>query len=458
MMEDTIAIILAAGEGKRMKSNLSKVVHKVLGKTIIKRVCDAVYNAGIKKCIVVVGHKEEQVREELGDLVTYVLQKEQLGTGHAVMQAKEYLKDAKHVVVLSGDAPLITANTIKNTIEKSVHNHESATIISADFDEPDGYGRIKRSKSGEVIGIVEHKDATEEEREIIEINSSMYCFDAKALHDALGKIKNNNSQKEYYLTDVIEIMIKEGLKVDTYKVDENYEISGINDRIQLASANAIAKALCNEKHMKNGVTIIDPNTTYIDETVEIGKDTVIYPGNILEGKTKIGENCVLGQNNRIIDSEISDNVDIMSSVVKESKIGHGTHVGPFAYLRPNSVVGENARIGDFVELKNSNIGNNTKVSHLTYVGDSDVGSEVNFGCGTVTVNYDGINKTRTTIGNKAFIGCNTNLIAPVKLGDGAYTAAGTTVTDDVPENALVIGRARQEIKEGWAKGKTKVNR
>lgn len=232
----------------------------------------------------------------------------------------------------------------------------------------------------------------------------------------------------------------------------------MEDKIQYARDLEEKRKIINERHMKNGVTIIDPKVTYIDENVEIGEGTVIYPGNILEGNTKIGINCILGQNNRIVDSIIDDGADVMSSVLIESKVGEGTHVGPFAYLRPNSNVGKNARIGDFVELKNSNIGDGTKVSHLTYVGDSDVGSEVNFGCGTVTVNYDGINKHRTTIGNKVFIGCNTNLVSPVKLGDGAYTAAGTTVTEDVPENALVIGRVRQEVKEGWAKGKTKVNK
>lgn len=232
----------------------------------------------------------------------------------------------------------------------------------------------------------------------------------------------------------------------------------MENKIQYIKELEEKRLITNEKHMKNGVLIIDPKVTYIDETVEIGDGTIIYPGNILEGNTKIGKDCVLGPNNRIVDSVIDDTADVMNSVIMESKVGAGTHVGPFAYLRPNSIVGKNARIGDFVELKNSNIGDGTKVSHLTYVGDSDVGSEVNFGCGTVTVNYDGINKHRTTIGNKVFIGCNTNLVAPVTLEDGAYTAAGTTITKDVPKDSLAIGRVRQEVKEGWAKGKTKVNK
>lgn len=281
----------------------------------------------------------------------------------------------------------------------------------------------------------------------------MYCFDKEALLSSISKINNKNSQNEYYLTDVIKIMISEGKKVGTYKVNDRNDIMGINDRMQLAEANKIIKRRVNEKHMKEGVTIIDPKNTYIEENVEIGKDTIIYPGTILEGNTKIGNNCVIGPNSRITDSIIEDGASINNSVLVESKVGKDTKVGPFAYLRPNSNIGNNVRIGDFVEIKNSNIGDGTKVSHLTYVGDSDIGEKVNFGCGTVTVNYDGVKKYRTVVGDNVFLGCNTNLVAPVKVNNGAYTAAGTTVTEDVPEDALVIGRVRQEIKEGWAKKK-----
>jgi len=456
-MENTIAVILAAGEGKRMKSSHSKVVHKVLGKSVIRRVYNAVKTAGIEECVIVVGHKQEEVRAEMQDLVSYAVQEEQLGTGHAVMQALDVIEKSKRVVILSGDAPLISGETIENAILQSEKNHEYATIFTAEFENPTGYGRIVRDANGAVCGIVEHKDATEEQRVIKEINSSMYCFDSKALCEALKKITNNNAQGEYYLTDVIGIMIDSGLSVGTYQVKNNYEIMGINDRVQLAEANQIARRLCNEKHMRNGVTLIDPETTYIEEDVVIGRDSIVYPGNILEGNTVIGEECVLNQNNRITNSKLADHVEITSSVMLESTVDSYTHVGPFAYIRPNTHIGKEARIGDFVELKNSTIGDKTKVSHLTYVGDSDVGSEVNFGCGTVTVNYDGIHKNRTTIGDKCFIGCNTNLIAPVKLENGAYTAAGTTITKDVPKDSLAIGRCRQEVKEGWAKGKTKVN-
>lgn len=454
-MDNITAVILAAGEGKRMKSNYSKVVHKVAGKPIIKRVCETVRGAGIDKCILVVGHKQEQVREVMGEAVSYAVQSEQLGTGHAVMQAIPQLNDAKRVVVLCGDAPLLSSQTLAEALKVNIERNEYATIFTAEFDNPTGYGRIVRDSNGNVSGIVEHKDATEEQRKIKEINSSMYCFDKEALVEALGKLDNNNAQNEYYLTDVIKIMIAEGKKVGTYIVSDKDEIMGINDREQLSLASEIARRKINQEYMKNGVTFIDANTTYIDGDAIIGKDTVIYPGTILEGKVEIGENCVIGPNSKITNSIIGNNTQINNSVLIDCKVGNETTVGPFAYLRPNSCIGDHARIGDFVEIKNSNVGNGTKVSHLTYVGDSDVGENVNFGCGTVTVNYDGINKHRTVIGNNVFIGCNTNLVAPVKVGDRVYTAAGTTVTKDVPDDALVIGRVRQEIKENWTKGKIK---
>jgi len=451
----TAAIILAAGEGKRMKSEYSKVVHKVGGKAIVERVCNSVNNAGIDKCILVVGHKREQVMEVMGDRAVYAVQEEQLGTGHAVMQAVPHINDADRVVILCGDAPLITDETIKEALKVHEEKGLSATIFTAEFENPAGYGRILRDSASNVIGIVEDKDASYEQKLIKEVNSSMYCFDREALCNALGKLDNNNAQKEYYLTDVIKIMINEGKKVDSYIVPDKNEIMGINNRVQLSEAEAILRKKINYKHMTNGVTIINPDNTYIGEDVVIGSDTVIYPGNILEGNTVIGSKCVLAQNNRITDTVIGNETEIVSSVLIESKVGNNTHVGPFAWLRPKSNVGDNIRIGDFVEIKNSNIGNGTKVSHLTYVGDSDIGENVNFGCGTVTVNYDGINKHRTVVGNNVFIGCNTNLVAPVKVGDRVYTAAGTTVTKDVPDDALVIGRCRQEIKENWTKGKIK---
>lgn len=452
---NTVAVILAAGEGKRMKSQYSKVIHKVGGKPIIERVCNSVKKADIDKCVVVVGHKREQVIELMGDRVVYAVQEEQLGTGHAVMQAIQYIKDADRVVVLCGDAPLITDVTIKEALKMHEERSLSATIITAEFEDPAGYGRIVRDNNSNVVGIVEDKDTTKEQKLIKEVNSSMYCFDKGALCNALDKLDNNNAQNEYYLTDVIKIMINENKKVDTYIVPDKDEIMGINNKIQLSEAEAILRKKINYRHMANGVTLINPDNTYIEEDVVIGSDTIIYPGTILEGNTTIGNGCVIAQNNRITNTVIGNETEIVSSVLIDSKVGNNTHIGPFAWLRPKSNVGDNIRIGDFVEIKNSNIGNGTKVSHLTYVGDSDIGENVNFGCGTVTVNYDGINKHRTVVGNNVFIGCNTNLVAPVKLGDRVYTAAGTTVTEDVPDDALVIGRCRQEVKENWTKGKMK---
>ena len=451
----TVAVILAAGEGKRMKSEYSKVIHKVGGKPIIERVYNSVKKADIDKCVVVVGHKREQVMEVMGDRAVYAVQEEQLGTGHAVMQAIPHIKDADRVVILCGDAPLITDETIKEALKIHEEKSLSATIFTAEFENPAGYGRIVRDSSSNVVGIVEDKDATEAQKLIKEVNSSMYCFDRVALCNALDKLDNNNAQNEYYLTDVIKIMISEGKKVDTYIVPDKDEIMGIINKIQLSEAEAILRKKINYKHMANGVTLINPDNTYIEEDVVIGNDTVIYPGTILEGNTVIGKGCVIAQNNRITNTVIGNETEIVSSVLIDSKVGNNTHIGPFAWLRPKSNVGDNIRIGDFVEIKNSNIGNGTKVSHLTYVGDSDIGENVNFGCGTVTVNYDGINKHRTVVGNNVFIGCNTNLVAPVKLGDRVYTAAGTTVTKDVPDDALVIGRCRQEVKENWTKGKIK---
>ena len=299
------------------------------------------------------------------------------------------------------------------------------------------------------LRLLNKKNASEEEKKIKEINSGMYVFDAAALTEALKELTPNNAQGEYYLTDTLEILLKKGKKISAYIAGDPDEIRGINDRVQLAETEKIMQERINRSHMKNGVTMILPETIIIEDNVEIGADTVIYPNVILRSGTKIGKNCSIGSNTQITDSKIADNVDILSSVLLECSIDEGTHVGPFAYIRPNTHVGKSVRVGDFVELKNSNIDDGTKISHLTYVGDSDVGKRVNFGCGTVTVNYDGKKKYRTKIGDDCFIGCNTNLVAPVEVEDGGYTAAGSTITDTVPENALAIARARQVNKQTW---------
>jgi len=447
-MREFTSIILAAGMGTRMKSQLPKVLHKVCGKELVSWVIDASKKAGAKKVVAVIGHKAELVRDTLKDKCDFALQAEQKGTGHALMQAASYIDDG-FVVVLTGDAPLISEETMKSAVSYHAESGNSATVITAILDDASGYGRIVRDSSGNVLRIVEQKDANDEEKRIREINSGMYVFNGADLLSSLEKLEPNNAQGEYYLTDTLEILLKEGKKIGGYAVEDNDEIRGINDRIQLAEAEAIMQKRLIREHMKNGVTFILPDTTIVEDGVEIGSDTVIYPNVYIKSGTKIGSGCSIGSGTQITKSEIADNVTIQSSVLLECSVGEGTTVGPFAYLRPNTHVGKGARIGDFVELKNSEIGDGTKVSHLTYVGDSDVGKRVNFGCGTVTVNYDGKKKYRTKIGDDCFIGCNTNLVAPVEVKDGGYTAAGSTITDTVPENALAIARARQVNKEVW---------
>ena len=447
-MSKLTAVILAAGMGTRMKSETPKVLHKVCGKALAAWVAEAAKGAGAEEVVAVVGHKADMVEAALGTSLKYVLQKEQKGTGHAVMQAKQYINDGI-VIVLNGDLPLITAESVKKCKEFHEKSGNSATVITAVLPDASGYGRIVRDSAGNVVNIVEDKDAAEKEKEIREINSGMYVFTAEALADALGKLTPNNAQGEYYLTDTLEILLTEGKKIGAYVIKDEDEIRGINDRVQLSEAEHIMQGRINKAHMKNGVTFILPESTIIESNVEIGKDTVIYPGAIIKSGTKIGERCTIGMNTQIDNSEIADDVNILSSVIIDSKVGAGTSVGPFAYLRPNSNVGKNVRVGDFVEIKNSNVDDGTKISHLTYVGDSDVGKRVNFGCGTVTVNYDGKKKYRTTIGDDCFIGCNTNLVAPVTVENGGYTAAGSTITDTVPEESLAIARARQVVKKEW---------
>lgn len=434
--------------GTRMKSEIPKVLHRVCGKELLSWVIDAAEKAGCEKCVAVIGHKAETVREKIGEKCLYSYQKEQNGTGHAVMTAQEYLKEGI-VVVLNGDTPLITDKTILSAVRYHKEMGNSATVISAVFENPTGYGRIVKDRDGSVLKIVEEKDATEEEKKIKEINSGMYVFNADDLKNALSRLTPNNAQGEYYLTDTLEIILADGKRVSSMAVENSDEVRGINDRIQLCDAESIMQKRIIKEHMKKGVTFILPDTTVIEDRVKIGEDTIVYPNVYIKEGTVIGKNCVIGSGTQITASKIGDGVSIQSSVLTECSVGDNTTVGPFAYIRPNTHVGERARIGDFVELKNSNIGNGTKVSHLTYVGDSDVGERVNFGCGTVTVNYDGKNKHRTTIGDDCFIGCNTNLVAPVTVEDGGYTAAGSTITDTVPKEALAIARARQVVKTQW---------
>ncbi|KOF56197.1 bifunctional N-acetylglucosamine-1-phosphate uridyltransferase/glucosamine-1-phosphate acetyltransferase [Clostridium sp. DMHC 10] len=446
------ALILAAGKGKRMKSDLPKVLHKVCGKEMVNIVIDTMKKSGIDDVNVIIGKGAELVEEATKKQnVSYSFQKEQLGTGDAVKCAREFLKGKKGTVaIFTGDAPLITESTVKKTLEFHEVGGYAATVLTSIVDDPEGYGRIIRNKDGSLKKIVEHKDCNEEELCVKEINSAMYCFDIENLLNNLDKINNNNAQGEYYLTDVIEILESQGKKVGAISVPFEQTL-GINSRVQLSEVAQIMKKRINNFHMENGVTIIDPNNTYIGLDVEIGSDTIIYPGNVLEGNTVIKGNCTLYPNSRIDNSVIEKGVTIQSSVILDSHVGENTTVGPYAYIRPESKVGNNVRIGDFVEIKKSTIGDGTKVSHLTYIGDAEVGGNCNFGCGTVVVNYDGKEKHKTIIGNHSFIGCNTNLVSPVTVEDNTYIAAGSTITDKVPEGAFAIARARQVVKEGWTK-------
>lgn len=452
-----ISIILAAGEGTRMKSNYSKVLHKVVNKSILEYVIESSRGANVDKHIVVVGENEEAVRNKFADSVT--LKKQNIGeglpygTGYAVMQAIDEVNDEDLVLILYGDTPLIREETISEFMDYHKENNLDATILTSILEDPSGYGRIVREEDGSILKIVEDKDASLEEKAIREINSGIYIFRGRLLKESLEKINNNNAQNEYYVTDVIEILKSEGYKVGGHIVQDSKDILGVNSRVQLALCESVMRERINEKHMDNGVTLIDPRNTYIDGDVEIGRDTIIYPGVILEGGTKIGENCTIRQNTRVIDSNIGNSVYIESSVIEESRIDDNTKIGPFTHIRPNSNIGENVKLGNFVEVKNSNIGNNTKSSHLTYIGDSDLGEDVNIGCGVVFVNYDGENKFRSTVGDGAFIGCNSNIVSPVNIDRNTYIAAGSTIVKDVEAGELAIARARQENKPNWVNKK-----
>ncbi|AFS79381.1 bifunctional UDP-N-acetylglucosamine pyrophosphorylase GlmU [Gottschalkia acidurici 9a] len=449
-----LSIILAAGEGTRMKSKLPKVAHKVCGKPLLSHVIDCAKDANIDKNVVVIGYKGDIVKESIdNEDVLFVEQQvgEGLpyGTGYAVMQAKEHIEDDSFVVVLCGDTPLITSETIKAFTKFHIDGGFGATVLTSEISNPTGYGRIIRDNNGNVSGIVEEKDATEEQRKITEVNSGIYCFKGKELKTALEKIDNNNAQKEYYLTDAIHILGNEDFKIGGYKIEDSGEIQGINSKVQLAEAEKIMRKRTNERLMLEGAIIIDPESTYIDKNVKIGIDTVIHPGVVIEGNTEIGEDCIIGQNTRIKNSKIGNKVEIQISNIVDSKVEDDCHIGPFANLRPNSNLGRNVKIGDFVEVKNSTISDNSKASHLSYIGDSEVGKNVNIGCGVVFVNYNGKDKNKTIVKDNTFIGCNSNLISPVIINENSYVAAGSTITNNVEEYSLAIARSRQENKENW---------
>lgn len=455
-MTNIFAIVLAAGQGTRMKSKLYKVLHPVCGKPMVEHVVDNIHTLDAKKIVTVVGHGAEMVREQLGEKSEYVLQAEQLGTAHAVLQAESLLAEEEGTtLVVCGDTPLILPETMKALYEYHVGQRAKATILTAIAQNPTGYGRIIRDNEGNVASIVEQKDASEEQKKVTEINTGTYCFDNKALFEALKLINNDNVQGEYYLTDIIEILQKRGEIVAAYVCDNFDETLGVNDRFALSQAEELMRARINEKHMRNGVTIINPSTTSISADAEIGADTIIQPGCVIDGKTVIGSDCLIGPNSHIVNSRIGNATKVTNSVVTDSEVGSHTAVGPFAHLRPESSLGDHVKIGNFVEVKKSVLKDKAKVSHLSYIGDAEVGANVNIGCGTITVNYDGKNKFKTIIEDDVFVGCNSNLVAPVTLGKGSFIAAGSTVTKNVPKDALAIARARQENKLEYVSKKLK---
>ncbi|MDC7953690.1 bifunctional UDP-N-acetylglucosamine diphosphorylase/glucosamine-1-phosphate N-acetyltransferase GlmU [Liquorilactobacillus mali] len=449
-MTSKFAVILAAGQGTRMKSKLYKVLHPVCGKAMVEHVLSQVEENKMDEIVTIIGHGAKDVKKRLGKRTKYALQAEQLGTGHAVLQAEELLKDKDGVtLIVCGDTPLFTAQTFSELFEYHEQKGAVATVLTAEAPKPFGYGRIVRNELGIVEKIVEQKDANEKETAITEINTGVYCFDNKELFEALHQVKNDNVQGEYYLTDVMEIFKNAGKVIAAYKMKNFDESMGVNDRVALAQANKLMRQRINEKHMKNGVTLIDPQTTYIDVDVKVGRDTVIEPGVVLKGRTVIGEDCFIGAHSEIRDTVIENNVTVTASLLEESTMAEGSNIGPYSHLRPAAKIGKNVHIGNFVEVKKAEIGENTKVGHLTYVGDATLGKNINVGCGTIFVNYDGINKHHTNVGDYSFIGSGSNLIAPLEVADHAYVAAGSTITNNIDAHDMAIARGRQVNKKGY---------
>lgn len=458
------AIVLAAGEGTRMKSNTPKVLHSVLGISMLGNVIRELKKSDIEKIIVIVGHGKEEVIKELEGYGENVIYREQpigedapYGTGFAVMAAEDEIEDDDEILIVCGDTPLLRGETLKSFMEFNKEKNFLGSVMTADIKDNFGYGRIVRDSQGFVEKIVEEKDANSEEKRITEINSGVYTFLGKALLENLNKLDTDNSQGELYLTDVVRILNSEGKEVGGFLIEDEEEILGINSRVQLVQCEKILRSRINKIHLEDGVTIVDPENTIIELGVKIGKDTTIYPSARLTGKTEIGENCIITGDTFIIDSKIGNNNCIKSSYIENSEIGNDVTIGPYAHLRPNSIVKDNAHIGNFVELKNTTFGENSKAGHLAYVGDSEIGDNVNIGCGVITVNYDGVNKHKTTVEDFAFIGSNANLVAPVNIGKRAFVAAGSTITKDVEEEDLAIERCEQKTIAGWVRRKNKLN-
>ncbi len=447
-MKKIAAVIMAAGKSKRMKSKTSKVLHKIMGKPVIDYVLESCRAAGVDEIILVVGYKKEMLMEYLGDTVGYAHQDEQLGTGHAVMQAMPLLeKFDGDIFILSGDMPLLSAKTLSEFV--AFHREKSAKIslLTAELKEPGKLGRIIRGKDGSVEKIVEAVDASPEQLKIREVNTGTYVFDADYLREILPKAGRPNVQNEIYLTDTIVISCEEGVAVEAMVCEDSNESLGVNSRMDMAVVSEIMRKSINEKLMLSGVTLYDPANTYIESGVEIGNDTEIFPGCMIQGRTKIGSDCVIGPHTRIMDSTVGDGTTIKESVLNDAIVGNNNTIGPFAHLRPQTVTAESVKIGNFCETKKSSIGRGSKVPHLSYIGDTEMGERVNIGAGTITCNYDGKKKNPTTIGDDVFIGSNTCIVAPRSIGEGAATGAGTVVNKDIPGWTLAVGLPSRNIKK-----------
>ncbi|MFL0803631.1 MAG: bifunctional UDP-N-acetylglucosamine diphosphorylase/glucosamine-1-phosphate N-acetyltransferase GlmU [Agarilytica sp.] len=448
MLEITI---LAAGKGTRMRSNLPKVLHTLAGKPFLQHVLDRAEELGSKSTSVIVGHGAEAVREAVeSENINFVEQLEQLGTGHAVLQAVPHLHDDAIVLILYGDVPLIATETLQRLTE--VVNENTLGLLTVNLDEPTGYGRIVRNEAGEVVAIVEQKLASDEQLEIKEVNTGVMAVKVKDLQRWLPALSDDNAQKEYLLTDIIEMANNEGKDIVTAQPSEEYEVLGVNNRVQQAELERIYQGKIASNLLEKGVTLMDPQRFDCRGTLTTGKDCVIDVNCVFEGDVVLGDGVSIGPNCHITDTEIASNVEIKShSVLEGAKVGNHVAVGPFARLRPKAALGDHAKVGNFVEIKKSNIGENSKVSHLSYIGDAEVGDNVNIGAGTITCNYDGVNKFVTTVGDGVFVGSNTSLVAPVSLGENVTVAAGSVVTIDVNEDALAVARSRQRNIDGWVR-------